>query len=117
MCPHALGKARPHAHHLQPPNARTVSPALDSGQTCNCLFLLVFAPFFTQFSPECHKSREEEGYTSWELQIPQKLIGKILPKPATFEPRDPDVKTEPTKHSELRKNLLELAVSLDCLKT
>ncbi|KAM1529664.1 hypothetical protein ACFX14_018873 [Malus domestica] len=87
------------------------------GRPAIAFFLLVFAPFFTQFSPECHKSREEEGYTSWELQIPQKLIGKILPKPATFEPRDPDVKTEPTKHSELRKNLLELAVSLDCLKT
>ncbi|KAM1202826.1 hypothetical protein ACFX2J_018722 [Malus domestica] len=87
------------------------------GRPITAFFSLVFAPFSTKFSPKCHKLREEEGYTSLELQIPRKLVGKILPKPATFEPRDPDVKIEPTKHSELHENLLELVVSLDCPKT
>ena len=111
------GLTRPPRASPSTSRRRNSVAAADSGQTCNFLYLARFAPFSIKSSPKCYKSQEEEVYTFLELQIPRKLVGKILSKPATFEPRDPDVQKLQTRYSEPPWDLSKLAVSLDCPKT
>ena len=111
--PHAPRRARPHASpthiifNLQTPEQCHRRRIL--GRPVTAFISLIFALFSTKSSPKCHKLQEEEVYTSLELQIPRKLVGKF------YQNRPPSNLMIPTSNNFKRGTPSLLGTSLSSL--